>query len=117
MTVGGRWVYAIKWNGKGEIVKRKARWVAQGFTQIFGVDYDKTYGAVVRMESVRMTIAVAVTLGLQTFQLDFKGAYLNSPIEHDVYMKQPDGFATPETAHLVCKLKKALYGTKQGAHE
>ena len=115
--VGGRWVYAIKWNGKGEIVKRKARWVAQGFTQIFGVDYDKTYGAVVRMESVRMTIAVAVALGLDTFQLDFKGAYLNSPIEHNVYMKQPDGFATPGTAHLVCKLKKALYGTKQGAHE
>ena len=41
----------------------------------------------------------------------------NSPIEHDVYMKQTDRFATPETAHLVCKLKKALYGMKQGAHK
>ena len=60
-----------------------------------------------------MTIAVIVHLGLQTFQLDFKGAYLNSPIEHDVYMRQPDSFVIPGKENWVCKLKKMLYRTKQ----
>ena len=63
-----------------------------------------------------MTIAVIVTLGLKLFQLNFKGAYLNSDIEHEVYMRQPDGFVAPGHEKLVCRLKKMLYRTKQGAH-
>ncbi|GAW00310.1 retrovirus-related pol polyprotein [Lentinula edodes] len=99
---GGRWVYAIKWSKDGEVAKRTARYVAQGFTQIEGVDYDKTYGAVACMESVRIVLAIIAVLGLFMFQVDFKAAFLNSPINHDVYMKQPEGFVKEGEEHKVC---------------
>ncbi|GAV99168.1 retrotransposon Ty1-copia subclass [Lentinula edodes] len=114
---GGRWTYAIKWGPGGEVLKRKARWVAQGYTQIQGQDYDKTYGAVARMESVRIVLAIIATLRLSLFQVDFTAAFLNSPISHDVYMRQPDGFIQPGNEDKVCKLKKSIYGTMQGSHD
>ncbi|GAW04347.1 retrotransposon Ty1-copia subclass [Lentinula edodes] len=114
---GGRWTYAIKFNAAGNLLKRKARYVAQGYTQIQGQDYDKTYGGVARMESVRIVLAITAALKLSIFQVDFTAAFLNSPITHDVYMKQPEGFIRPGTEHLVCKLKKSIYGTMQGSHD
>ncbi|KAF8826133.1 hypothetical protein HHX47_DHR6000528 [Lentinula edodes] len=116
-VTGGRWVYAIKWSKDGEVAKQKARYVAQGFTQIEGVDYDKTHGAVARMESVRIVLAIIAVLGLFMFQVDFKAAFLNSPISHDVYMKQPKGFVKEGEEHKVCKLNKSIYGTMQGSHD
>ncbi|GAW03370.1 Gag-Pol polyprotein [Lentinula edodes] len=114
---GGRWTYAIKWGPGGEVLKRKARWVAQGYTQIQGQDYDKTYGAVARMESVRIVLAIIATLRLSLFQVDFTAAFLNSPISHEVYMRQPDGFIKPGDEDKVCKLRKSIYGTMQGSHD
>ncbi|KAF8831255.1 hypothetical protein HHX47_DHR1000495 [Lentinula edodes] len=114
---GGRWTYAIKFDTQGNLLKRKARYVAQGYTQVQGQDYDKTYGGVARMESVRIVLAIIAVLRLSIFQVDFTAAFLNSPITHDVYMKQPEGFIRPGTEHLVCKLKKSIYGTMQGSHD
>lgn len=85
--------------------------------QIYGIDYDKTYGAVVRIESLQIALAIVVVLGLHLSQFDFKGAFLNSPITHDVYMRQPEGFIKPGEEHLVCKLKRSIYRTKQGSHD
>ncbi|GAW05279.1 Gag-Pol polyprotein [Lentinula edodes] len=114
---GGRWTYAIKFDAEGKLLKRKARYVAQGYTQIQGQDYDKTYGGMAQMESVRIVLAIIATLRLSIFQVDFTAAFLNSPITHDVYMKQLEGFFKPGTEHLVRKLKKSIYGTMQGSHD
>ncbi|GAW08946.1 Gag-Pol polyprotein [Lentinula edodes] len=114
---GGRWTYAIKFDAHRNLLKRKARYVAQGYTQIQGQDYDKTYGGVAQMESVCLVLAIAAALKLSIFQVDFTAAFLNSPINHDVYMKQPDGFVKPGSEHLVCKLKKSIYRTMQGSHD
>ena len=86
------WVYANKYNAEGEIVKRKARLVAKGYTQVQGEDFDETYASVVRLESMRMTVAIAAALGMHIWQVDFVSAYLNSKLEHTVYMKPPPGF-------------------------
>lgn len=64
-----------------------------------------------------MVLAIIAVLKLSIFQVDFTAAFLNSPITHDVYMKQPEGFVKPGTEHLVCKLKKSIYGTMQGSHD
>lgn len=64
-----------------------------------------------------MILAIIVILGLCMFQMDFRSAFLESPITHDVYIEQPDGFIEPGKEHLVCKLKKSIYGTKQGSHD
>ncbi len=69
-VVGSRWVFAIKFDENGRVLKRKARLVVQGFSQIAGVDFDKTYASVVRLESIRMSAAIAAHLGLRVWQVD-----------------------------------------------
>ena len=111
--VGSKWVFKAKTNADGHIERYKARLVAQGFSQKFGSDYDETFSPVVRLESVRTLIAMSVQQGLQLHQVDVTTAFLNGKLEDEVYMKQPEGFVVPGKEHLVCKLKKSIYGLKQ----
>ena len=62
-AVGSKWVYKTKRNANGTIKRHKARLVAQGFSQKYGQDYDETFSPVVRFESLRMIIALAVQNG------------------------------------------------------
>jgi hypothetical protein len=87
--------------------------VAQGFTQRQGLDYDETFSPVIRFESFRNLIAVAVQNDLKLHQLDVTAAFLNGDLEEEVYMRQPKGFISEGHEHLVCKLKHSLYGLKQ----
>ena len=86
------WIYDIKWDGQGNWIKDKARLVGKGYTQRFGVDYNETWAAVARLESVRMTSAIAAKHNLKLWRLDFVGAYLNNTTKEDIYMKQAKGF-------------------------
>jgi Reverse transcriptase (RNA-dependent DNA polymerase) len=63
--MGSKWIYDIKWDGEGNRIKDKARLVAKGYTQQLGVDYNKTWAGVTRLESVRMTAAIAAKLDLK----------------------------------------------------
>ena len=87
--------------------------VAQGYTQKFGTDYDETFCPVVRMESLRTLLALSVRFGLQLHQVDVTTVFLNGELEEEVYMQQPKGFVHEGEEHLVCKLKKSIYGLKQ----
>jgi hypothetical protein len=111
------WVYDIKWDGEGNRIKDKARLVGKGYTQQLGVDYNETWAGVTRLESVRMTAAIAARLNLKLWRIDFVGAYLNSLTKEDIYMKQPEGFVEPGYEDHVCKLVHTIYGTMQGAHD
>ena len=114
-AIGCKWVYKTKRNADGKIERYKARLVAQGFTQKFGIDYDETFSPVIRFESVRTIIAIAASLGLNLHQMDIKTAFLNGELKEEIYMRQPPGFAEPGKENLVCKLKRSLYGLKQSA--
>ena len=111
------WVHDIKWDGEGNRIKDKARLVGKGYTQQYGVDYNETWAGVTRLESVRMTAAVAANFDLKLWRLDFVGAYLNSLTKEDIYMKQPEGFIEPGYEDHACKLVHTIYGTRQGAHD
>ena len=111
------WVYDIKWDGEGNRIKDKARLVGKGYTQQLGIDYNETWAGVTRLESVRMTAAIAAKLDLKLWRIDFVGAYLNSLTKEDIYMKQPEGFVQPGFEDHVCKLVHTIYGTMQGAHD
>jgi Reverse transcriptase (RNA-dependent DNA polymerase) len=111
------WVYDIKWDGEGNQIKDKARLVEKGYTQQLGIDYNKTWAGVTRLESIRMTAAVAAKLNLKLWHIDFVGAYLNSLTKEDIYMKQPEGFIKPGYEDYVCKLVHTIYGMMQGAHD
>ena len=91
----------------------KARLVAQGFSQKRGLDYDETFSPVVRFESFRCLVAVAVRKCLKLHQLDITAAFLTGRLEEEVFMRQPEGFVEEGKEHLVCKLKQSLYGLKQ----
>jgi Reverse transcriptase (RNA-dependent DNA polymerase)/GAG-pre-integrase domain/gag-polypeptide of LTR copia-type len=115
--MGSMWVYDIKWDGEGNRIKDKARLVAKGYTQQLGVDYNETWAGVTRLESVRMTAAIAARLNLKLWRIDFVGAYLNSLTKEDIYMMQPEGFIEPGFEDRVAKLIHTIYGTMQGGHD
>ena len=114
-AVGCKWVFKIKHNADGSIERYKARLVAQGYSQRYGVDYDETFSPVVRFESIRTVIALSVQRGLKLHQIDVTSAFLNGELEDEVYMKQPEGFEVEGKEDLVYKLNKSLYGLKQSS--
>ena len=93
--------------------KCKARFVARGFSQKEGIDYDETFAPVARYSSIWAIISLASIMGWKLHQMDVKTTFLNGEIEEEVYIKQPEGFELHEKGSHVCKLKKALYGLKQ----
>ncbi|WJX60656.1 hypothetical protein P8452_45840 [Trifolium repens] len=108
-----KWVYKAKQNPEGKIIKYKARLVAKGFLQRQGLDYDEVFSPVARHETIRLVIALACSRRWPLFHLDVKSAFLNGPLEEDVYVKQPPGFELKGKEDKVLKLHKALYGLKQ----
>jgi hypothetical protein len=95
-VVGSKWVFRIKRGPDGAILKHKARVVAQGFTQIEGVNYDETFAPVAKLASLRTILAIAAELDLEVHQMDVKSAYLNGELKEDIYMKPPPGFEVPD---------------------
>ena len=113
-VVGGRWVYAVKICQNGEEA-HKARYVVKGYSRIPEIDYQETFAPTARMSSIRILLQRAVQNDMRVHQMDVKTAYLNAPIDCDIYMEQPEGFEKhgKNGEKLVCKLKKSLYGLKQ----
>lgn len=101
------WRFKIKSDGR-----HKARLCFDGRFQQYGFDYHETTSPVARLESVRSIIALTLKMGGKIEQGDVPNAFLNSPIDTDVFMYQPEGF---EQGDGVCKLKKGLYGLKQAS--
>ena len=91
-AIGCRWVYAVKTSPDGQFEKAKARIVAQGFTQRPGMDYYEITSPVVKFDSLRILLAIANALDWEIEMMDVKGAYLNSDLKEEIYMRQPDGF-------------------------
>ena len=87
-----RWVYALKKNANGDIIRYKARLVARGFSQEYGTDYKETFAPVIRLDALRLILALAAIFGWDMQQMDIKGAYLNGELEETIYMMQPPGY-------------------------
>lgn len=104
---------SYKIHADGSIDKYKACLVAQGFTQIPGLDYSATFSPVVKASTVRIILSLAVLYKWSLHQLDVKNAFLNGDLFDTVYMEQPPGFLDSRFPNHVCRLKKALYGLKQ----
>lgn len=115
-AIKSRWVYKIKLDSDNKPVRHKARIVAKGFQQQYGIDYNETFAPVVKIKSLKMLLSLAAQLNLELKQLDFDTAFLNATLTEDVYMEQPEGFHNGDP-NMVCKLHKALYGLKQAPHE
>jgi hypothetical protein len=109
-VVGTKWVFRNKQDEHGVVTRNKARLVAKGYSQVEGLYFDETYAPVARLESIRILLAYATYHGFKLYQMDVKSAFLNGPIEEEVYVEQPLGFEDSEYPNHVYKLSKALYG-------
>lgn len=112
---GGRWHFWIKTHPDGSISRYKARYVAKGYTQTYGVDYTETFAPTGKPSSYRTLVAIAAIHGYDIHQMDAIAAFLNSELDDLIYMEQPEGYVEEGKEDWVCKLNKALYGLKQSA--
>jgi hypothetical protein len=112
-VVTSKLIYKIKHAADGSIEKYKARFMARGFSQKEGVDYDETFAPVARYTSITAIISLASVLGWRLHQMDVKTAFLNCIIEEEVYIEQSEGFIVHGKESHACRLKKSLYELKQ----
>ncbi|KAG7572452.1 Ribonuclease H-like superfamily [Arabidopsis suecica] len=112
-AVTSKWVFTIKYKSNGDIERYKARLVARGFTQTYGVDYLDTFAPVAKLHTVRVVLSLATNLEWELWQMDVKNAFLQGELEEEVYMRPPPGLEDKEAPGKVLKLKKAIYGLKQ----
>jgi len=111
--IGLKWVFKLKRNSEGEVIKHKARLVAKGYVQKEGIDFEEVFAPVARLDTIRLILAMAANRGWQVHHLDVKSAFLNGELEEEVYVTQPDGFVKEGKEQQVYKLSKALYGLRQ----
>lgn len=115
--VGYRWVFAKKRNDKGVVVRFKARLVAQGYTQVFGIDCNLTYSPVMDGTTFRFLVGFATLQKLSMKMMDVVTAFLYGDLDVEIYMKVPDGLpGSDSVSHLTqpcVQLKRSLYGLKQ----
>ncbi|GJS63559.1 putative ribonuclease H-like domain-containing protein [Tanacetum coccineum] len=83
-AIGTKWVYRNKKDERGFVVRNKSRLVAQGYTQEEGIDYDKVFAPVARIEAIMLFLAYASFMGFIMYQMDVKSAFLYGTIEDEM---------------------------------
>jgi hypothetical protein len=90
--IGLKWVYKLKKDASGEVVKHKARLVAKGYVQKAGMDFDEVFAPVARLDSVRLLLTLAAQEGWIVHHMDVKSVFLNEELKEEVYVVQPPDY-------------------------
>jgi hypothetical protein len=115
-TLKAKWVFTRKVDGEmGKPSAYKARWVAKGYSQIAGVDYNELYTGVAHKDSVWVFLSLLNHYDLECDQVDIQAAFLNGVLKETIHLKSPKGSNIPP--HTVLRLRKTLYGLKQAPHD
>jgi hypothetical protein len=93
-------------------VRNKTCLVAQGFSQVKGLDFEETFAPVAHLEAIRILLAFATSKGFKLYQIDVKSVLLNGVIQEEVYVSQPPGFKNLKYTDKVYKLSNILWGLK-----
>ncbi|GJT12123.1 retrovirus-related pol polyprotein from transposon TNT 1-94 [Tanacetum coccineum] len=113
MIISLKWIYKVKLDEYGDVLKNKARLVTKGYRQKEGIDFEESFAPVERIEAIRIFIANAASKNMTIYQMDVKTTFRNGKLKEEVYVSQPEGFIDPDHPTHVYRLKKALYGLKQ----
>ncbi|KAI3796096.1 hypothetical protein L1987_38760 [Smallanthus sonchifolius] len=110
--IGLEWVYKVKRDAVGNVTKYKARLVAKGYVQQLGIDFAEAFAPVVRIETIRLILALSAKLNWKVFHMDVKATFLHGELKESVYVKQPEGYGKKGAKSKLYKLSKALYGLR-----
>nr|GEV11202.1 retrovirus-related Pol polyprotein from transposon TNT 1-94 [Tanacetum cinerariifolium] len=105
----GDWIYKVKLDEYGDVLKNKARLVAKGYRQEEGIDFEESFASVACIKAIRIFIANAASKIITIYQMDVKTAFLNGELREEVYVSQSEVFVDPDHLTHVYRLKKALY--------
>nr|GEU66751.1 hypothetical protein [Tanacetum cinerariifolium] len=111
-VINMKWLWKNKRDEKNTIICNKARFVAKGYAQKEGIDFEESFAPVAQLEVIRLFVAHAAHKSFPVYQMDVKIAFLYEPLKEEVYVNQSDGFVDPYHPNKVYHLKKALYGLK-----
>ena len=111
-VIGTRWVYDVKVDKKDRIMKYKARLVAQGYSQVEGIDYNDTFAPTMHIKTLRVLLALAARHKYNVQQYDVSTAFLHATLSETAYVRQPPGHEVEGKEDWVYKLDKAMYGLK-----
>jgi hypothetical protein len=112
-AIGLKWVFKVKRDATGAVIKHKTWIVAKGYVHHEGVEFYEVFAPIACLESVRLLIAITAKLKWKLHHPDVKSAFLNGELAEEVYVAQPPGFARDGVEHKVLRLHKALYGLRQ----
>nr|GEZ53835.1 copia protein [Tanacetum cinerariifolium] len=113
MIIALKWIYKVKLDEYGDVLKNKARLVAKGYRQKEGIDFKESFAPVSRIGAIRIFIANAASKNMIIYQMDVKTAFLNGELKEEVYVSRLEGFVDLDHPTYVYLLKKALYELKQ----
>jgi hypothetical protein len=112
-VIGTKWFFKNKQGKDGEVVRNKTRIVAQGFSQVEGLDFGEIFAHIARLEAIRILLTFAASKGFKLYQMNVKNAFLNCVIQEEVYVRHPLGFKNPKYHNGAYKPSKDLYELKQ----
>ncbi|GJV24763.1 retrovirus-related pol polyprotein from transposon TNT 1-94 [Tanacetum coccineum] len=115
MIIALKWIYKVNLDEYGDVLKNKARLVANGYRQEEGIDFEESFAPVARIEAIRIFIANAASKNMIIYQMDVKTAFLNGELKEEVYVSQPEGFIDPDHPTHVYRLKKGSLWSKAGS--
>lgn len=112
-VISCKWIFTTKYRVDGFIERYKARLVARGFHQQYGLDYSKTFSPAIKATTIRLVLEVVVKKNWSIHQIDINHVFLQGTLTDEVFVSQPPGFVDQDRPNHVCRLNKALYGLKQ----
>eukprot|EP00253_Pinus_taeda_P032310 PITA_32310 len=116
-VVTSKWLYKIKHATYGSIDKYTARFMARGFSQQDGIDYDETFAPTTRYTTIHLLVSLAASMGWNIHQMDVKTAFLNRTMDEEVCIEQPLGFEAKDRKAYVCRLKRhCMASSKNQGH-
>jgi hypothetical protein len=117
-TVKCKWVFKSKRQADGNIARYKARLCGKGFSQIHALDFNETFAPTVKFTTLRILFSLVAKLDLHCEHSDVDCAFLYADLDEEIYMDQPEGFLQrgDDGEHVICLLKKNIYGLKQAPH-
>ncbi|GJX54813.1 retrovirus-related pol polyprotein from transposon TNT 1-94 [Tanacetum coccineum] len=106
MLIKLKWIFKVKTDEFGGVLKNKARLVAQGFRQEEGIEFEESFAPVARIEAIRNFVANVANKNITIYQMDVKTAFLNGELKEEVYVSQPEGFVDQDNHHMCTSSKR-----------